>query len=138
MVGASATTIARAARPGVIEQRDVDRWLPSLRRDSVERFKSQHAAEQQLRDRKRAHVELQHSRQRALTEPPDDGQVWLNALTAALLLGVTVGRVRQLARAERLPHQLRAGRYWFRRTDVEQAAAARAFRAMATGRGEDG
>jgi len=132
IVDTSASAIARAAQTGLIEQRDVDRWLPSLRRQSVDRFRSQHAAEEQRRDRERARAGAERRRRRAQNGPPDDGQVWLDALTAGLVLGVSVGRVRQLARASRLPHELRAGRYWFRRTDVEQVAAARAFRLLAS------
>ncbi|MDE0775443.1 MAG: helix-turn-helix domain-containing protein [Nocardioides sp.] len=53
--------------------------------------------------------------------------MWLDTTTAALVLGISTGRVRQLARSGRLPFTEHAGRRWFARHHVEQRAAARAL-----------
>lgn len=61
--------------------------------------------------------------------PPDDGDVWLDTTTAGLVLGCTPVYVARLADQGRIPAVRRGRRWWLRRTDVEQRAAARAFAA---------
>jgi hypothetical protein len=127
LVGCSRGVIATAVRQGRIEQRDVPRALPSLKRSSVEAFKAEYVS--QVRDREetaRARAAAAAERQVALG-PPDDGHVWLDVATTALVLGVSRSRVAQLAATDRLPHwRSNTGRRWFRRDHVELVAAARA------------
>lgn len=59
--------------------------------------------------------------------PPDDTCVRLDTATTALVLGVSPRYVARMAVTERLPG-VRSGRgWWFRRSDVDQQAAARTF-----------
>lgn len=71
--------------------------------------------------------QAQRQERRKAPGPLRDGHVWLNSQTAALLLGVGRTRVSQLAARGSLPHQRHGGRLWFRRDQIEQVAAARAF-----------
>lgn len=68
--------------------------VPSLERTSVERF----AGEWQ--ERRRAEIGRQAAAR--TSGPPNDGDVWLDAATAAIVLEVSASRARQLARSERL------------------------------------
>lgn len=61
--------------------------------------------------------------------PPDDRDVWLDTTTAGIVLGCTPVYVARLADQGRIPAVRRGRRWWIRRIDVEQRAAARAFRA---------
>lgn len=115
LVGCSEGAIKTAVNAGWIRQRDVHRSLPSLERESVVEFAGEWAA----RKHRRA------ERTKLVAGPPDDGDVWLDMATAALVLGISRSRASQLALAERLPCTVRDGRRWFRRTDIENAAAAR-------------
>ena len=63
----------------------------------------------------------------SLIRPPDDGDVWLKSTTAALVLGFSPQYLGRLAAQERIPAVRRGPHWWFRRRDVEQQAAARAF-----------
>ena len=127
MVGCHPHTVLRHVQAGEIEQRAVDHALPSLSRESVERFGEQRRAELAATQDRRDARALRAS------GPPEDGEVWLNSVTTALVLGLSTTRVDQLARAERLPYTLRGRRRWFRRSHVEQIAAARALNATLRG-----
>jgi hypothetical protein len=59
---------------------------------------------------------------------PDDGDVWLDSSAAALVLGCTPQYAIRLAANGRLDAVRRGRRWWFRRSGVEQRAAARAFK----------
>ena len=64
------------------------------------------------------------------TRVDEHGEVWLDTATAALVLGFSPQYLGRLALAERIPGRRARtiGRpWWFRRRDVEQYAAARAF-----------
>lgn len=122
LAGCSATTIGEAAGRGEIVSRELaGRFWPALDRVSVEAWAEQRAAREAARARAQAP-------RRPVTGPPDDGDVWLDAETAALVLGFTREWVRKMARREQLPAVRRGQQWWFRRRDVEQAAAARALR----------
>lgn len=122
VVGVSASTINKAAAKGDIEQRRAAKRVPSLNRSSVEQYAQRHRLEVAQRDKEAA-------RKRASVGPPDDGQVWFGAATTAAVLGLSTGRIGQLARQGRLPYTQRGARRWFSRTHIEQIAAARAFEA---------
>lgn len=55
--------------------------------------------------------------------------MWLDAATAAAVLACTRHYVARLARRERIPATRWGQRWWFRRRDMEQYVAARAFEA---------
>ena len=117
MVGCSQTTIHRHVRKGDLVRRPADRNTRSLERESVEAFARRWRA---VAEERAAWVPVQHG-------PPDDGDVWLDARTVALMLEVSTTRVDQLARADRLPYTRHGVRRWFRRCHIEQIAAARAL-----------
>jgi hypothetical protein len=120
LVGCSPTAILHAVQRGEIARRRAEhRAQPALSRDSVEAFASEWATQQEAKARVRA--------QRAANRlgPPDDEHVWLKPTTAALVLGMSTSRLRQLASQERIPFTQQSGRRWYRRDHVEQAAARR-------------
>ena len=121
IAGCAAQTLTKAVRDGLIEQRaTTNRAVPSLDRASVEEFAAGRYAERSARER----ADRQRRRvQQLWATPPQDGHVWLDTTTAALVLGLSRSRVYQLATEDRLPSTLRAGRRWFRRDHVEQRAA---------------
>ena len=121
IVGLSASTIWELARSGVIEKRSAATRVPSLARASVEEYAARHRQAVARRRQK----EAQHTP--VATGPPEDGQVWLDVTTTALVLGLSAGRVRQLAQRGSLPFTEHGSRRWFVRSHVEQVAAARAF-----------
>lgn len=124
IIGCHPATIAKLVSAGRIRRRCVNRRFPSLDRQSVEEVGREWRREQAAK-RRSAVVRAQRLEERRT--PPDDESVWLTAGQSASMLGVTRTRINQLARFERLPSVMRAGRRWFRRQDVEIAAAARAF-----------
>ncbi len=70
------------------------------------------------------------------TRVDEHGEVWLDSATAALVLGFSPQYLGRLALANRIPgRRVRGpGRPWqFRRRDIEQLAAARAFRRREAG-----
>ena len=123
IAGVAHTTIGRYVELGVIVRRPGHRGLPSLSRRSVESFAEWWAARREAEGLRREAVRAR----RAEAEPPRDGEVWLDTRTAALVLGVSPVRVRQLIEEDRLPALNRGGRWWLRRCDVEQIAAVRAL-----------
>ena len=121
LIGCSTSAISYHARTGHLEQRPVtSTGSPSLRRGAVLAFGEERARVLAMRAERSA-------RSRA-SEPPEDGFVWLDTATVALLLGLSDSRVRQLARRGSLPYTQRAKRRWFRRDHIEVIAAARAAR----------
>lgn len=131
IVGCARGTITKAVARGDITHRTApnrQRGGPaSLDRHSVQAF-AQQRAQLTTETQREAIQRLEAQAERAaLSQPPRDGQVWLDAATTAIVLGLSVSRVKQLAAADRVPHQRQGRRLWFRRTDVEQLAAARAF-----------
>jgi hypothetical protein len=119
IIGCSASRVGELVRTGLIEQRKAATRMPSIDRRSAEAYAEVW----------RAQVErwcLQ--REQRSSGPPKDGQVWFGTTTTALVLGISTARVRQLARADRLPYTQRGARRWFSRTHVEQIAAARSVR----------
>ena len=123
LLGCGHGPVERMVRQGVIERRCGTRGVPSLKLASVEAAAATWSREQRERS---ARVERRAHRRR--NDPPYTGEVWLDSTTAALVLGLTANRVRQLAKAGRLPSTMTGTKLWFRRSDVERAAAARVFR----------
>lgn len=123
IVGCSPRTIDRKQRDGTIARRHTaDRKLPSLSLASVEAFAEQWKREQAEKQQRIPKHLLEYG-------PPNDGDVWLNTTTAALVVGVTPQYLTRLAAQERIPSTRKNGRrrLWFRRRDVEQFAAVRAL-----------
>lgn len=123
IVGCSETAILHAVQRGDIERREVQsNAQPALSRVSVEEFAGEWAIRRAEKDRRVAQREARRS------GPPDDEHVWLNPTTAALVLGISVSRLRQLAVDERVPFTQHGGRRWYRRDHAEQLSAARQAR----------
>lgn len=131
ILGCTREDIPRLVEQGHIEQRPAHRTRPSLSLASVEAYASRYKGERVTAQRLKAEAEQQRAaslRARAArNQPPPDGEVWLDVDTAALVLGLCSSRVLQLVHAELLPAIQIGRRWWLRRIDVEQAAAARAF-----------
>lgn len=100
-----------------------DRKIPSLSRASVEAFAEQWKQEQAAKQRAKAV-------RPSTGGPPDDGDVWLDSVTASLVVGVSTQYLGRLALQGRLPGALDKQRrkWWFRRRDIEDYAAERALR----------
>lgn len=129
IAGCSPSTIHRAVAHGAIMARQVSAPArPSLSRTSVQEF----AADLALRRQHTAQARADAEDRRPASGPPDDGDVWLDAGTTALVLGISTTRLGQLAPAGRVPHQVRGRRRWYRRGDIERLAAARAGALAAT------
>lgn len=124
IVGCARQSIDRYVQAGHIARRyPLGRKTPTLDRASVEEFANWwkvHELEKQQR---------RQSGTRPPAGPPDDGDVWLDSVTASLVVGISPQYLGRLALAERLPAERdrRTKKWWFRRRDVEQFAAARAF-----------
>jgi excisionase family DNA binding protein len=120
IVGCSETAILHAVQRGDIKRRKVEsNAQPALSRSSVDRFAGEWAVRQAERECRRTQREAKKS------GPPEDGQVWLTSATAALVLGITTSRLRQLAQKERVPFTQTGGRRWYRRDHLEQLSGAR-------------
>lgn len=124
LAGCSTSTIARAADRGTIEARHLEGTAhASLSRASVEKF----AAALTVRRQEAARARADTSKRRSPSDPPEDGDVWLDATTTALVLRISTTRLGQLAETGRVPHEVRGRRRWYRRGDVERLSAARAL-----------
>lgn len=123
IIGCSVSTIRRAVANGSIEQRHHNYSRPSLCRVSVAAFS---LAEE---GRSRLDAALAYGRAPVADRwgPPRgvEGDPWLSTATAAVILGCSPSRVRQLCLAERLPATRHHLRWWLRRSHVEIAAASR-------------
>ena len=121
IIGVSSSTVDDLVAAGHLVTRKAPRPVPSVSKASADAYAVVRAQEQAERAERAA-------RRRPKGAPPDDEQVWLDTATAALVLGITANRVRQLADRGSLPSELRGHRRWYRRADIETAAAARALR----------
>jgi hypothetical protein len=125
MAGCSRQAVDHYVQKGLIARRyPHGRKTPSLNRTSAEEFARwwpQHVAEVEAQPRPLD--------QRPPPGPPDDGDVWLDSATASLVVGVSAQYLGRLAGDGRLPaaRDARRNKWWFRRRDIEQLAAARAF-----------
>jgi excisionase family DNA binding protein len=124
IVGCARDLIPQLVAQGHLEQRPAHRTTPSLCRTSVEAYAPVFA--EQRAEARRHKAELQQARTER-SHGPADGDVWLSVETSALVLGLSPSRVLQLVHAELLPATQIGRRWWLRRSDVEQVAAARAF-----------
>ncbi|MEO5664963.1 MAG: helix-turn-helix domain-containing protein [Nocardioides sp.] len=122
--------IARLVVEGLIVQRPGPRGQASINWQSAEKaslvLKERHERVRAERERRAA--------LRGPELPPDDGHVWLSVKTAALLLGLSESGTTLRIRSGRLPATRRGRRWWIRREDAEQIAAAIAFEALHRGR----
>lgn len=123
-------------RAGRIRHRGVRVRRGALDRASVEEFArwyAEHDAQRRAAEAAAVAARAERDARRAELGPPPaaDGDVWLDATTAGLVLGVSAQYVIRLAGAERIPAVRRGRQWWLRRRDVEQVAAARAFAARA-------
>ncbi|GEP32732.1 hypothetical protein NSZ01_05000 [Nocardioides szechwanensis] len=126
IVGCSETAILHAVRRGDIDRRQVEsNAQPALSRASVDQFAEEWAVRQADMERRRRERE-----RRKPSGPPDEEHVWLRPTTAALVLGITASRLRQLAANDRVPFCECQGRRWYRRDHIEQVAAGRRARAL--------
>lgn len=119
LVGCSANTIEQHLDEIVHRPRKGGR--PSLDRASVEEWGEAWRT---------TRTAMNPRREPADESAPNDGEVWLDATTAGLVLGCSSQYVNRLAVQERIPATRRGRRWWLRRWDVESYAAARAFAAM--------
>jgi hypothetical protein len=129
LIGCTRHNVALLVDSGELAHRIAPRRRPSIDQEAAVAFRPvwterQEALQQAIRER--------YAARRPATAPPDDGDVWVSTATAALALGITPNAVRQRVERGTLPHRRTATRLWFRRRDVEAAAAAQAFRARAT------
>lgn len=126
IVGCHQRTVEHYVKVGRIERRSPSRrGVPSLSQPSVENFAQWwHQRVEEARARRE-----RKDRARAQAGPPADGDVWFDVTTVALILGCTPQCVARMATQERLPAVRRGRRWYFRRRDVEIAAASRAWRA---------
>jgi len=123
IVRCSDLMIVRLVDEGLIVQRPGHRSQPSISRETAE------AAAQVLAQR-REQIHAQRKKREALrgrNRPPDNGTVWLSVKTTALLLGLSESGTTLRIRSGTLPATRRGRRWWVRREDAEQAAAAKAF-----------
>lgn len=123
IVGCSEPTVQRLVESGAIVTRQAPRGVASLERASVLRAADTWRSEQERRQQDRESRANAPGRSKA----PSGGDVWVPTAVAAMALGVTPNRIRQLVADGRLPATKKATKLWFRRRDVEIAAAARAF-----------
>jgi excisionase family DNA binding protein len=123
IVGCSHARVPHLVAEGLLVQRPGPRVQASISRASAEQ------AAQVWSDRLKVAKAARDERvaTRRSNAAPKDGQVWMTTATAALVLGMSRNGVGERIRAGTLPAVLRGNRYWLRRTDVETAAAARAF-----------
>ncbi len=126
--GGAVTGLVKAGR--IRSRAQVGRRLPSLCRKDVERVAVERAEERRQAEERRAARAAP-----PIWSPPDDGEVWLSATEAGLVLGLTPTGMRYRADHDLIPHVRRGRRVWFRRDHVEQAAAARAFQAVQSAAG---
>lgn len=121
MAGIAVSAVGAAVRRGdLVSREQVGSAHPSLRRGDVEAWVAERA-------RRRRELEEKAARP-PVSAPPDDGHVWLDPITAGLVLGMSANGVRYRVERGLLPHVRRGHRVWLRRDHVEQAAAARALR----------
>lgn len=120
ILGCSPGTVRALVASGRLSTRPRRGPRPSVEASSVQAL----AVRDAWRARRRR---ARRKRRRRRGAQPDNDAVWLGAVTAGLVMGVSTERVRQRARAGTLPVVVYGGRMWFRRTHVEQAAAARTF-----------
>lgn len=123
IVACSDLLISRLVDEGLIVQRPGHRGQPSISRESAE------AAARVLAQRRKQVTEHRRQREalRGRNKPPDNGTVWLSVKTTALLLGLSESGTTLRIRSGTLPATRRGRRWWVRREDAEQAAAAKAF-----------
>lgn len=127
IIGCSTTTVVQAARNGFIQRHPATkRGHPSLSATSVQDFAARWRVQKAKQEALRL-AEAQAAAQANRAGPPPDGQVWFDAATVAAILGISAGRVQQLAVADRIPHTWHNRRRWFLRSHVEQVAAARVW-----------
>ena len=120
LAGCDLKTVHRAVTLGQIDVRPGarTRGMPSLERESAQRWATTWAADKRARAERRAH--------RPPTGPPNDEHVWLDTATAAVVVGFTVPWMRRLAEMERAPATKVGQRWWWRRDLIETYGAARA------------
>jgi Mn-dependent DtxR family transcriptional regulator len=120
LTGIPSSTVTAAVSRGELHPRAVHRALPSLDRAEVLKWA-------EVRRRQQVLAEARRRGRAARVGPPDDGRVWLDAGTVALLLNVSPRWVRAMAKDDRLPHVRRGRRLWFLRENMEQVSARRAL-----------
>jgi hypothetical protein len=127
MAGCSHVAIERAVAKGEIAQRAVKRHRgqSSLKAESVREWAEDWNRRQELRAAAAQERAERVARRQRLNQEPDDEHVWVDAATAALMVGVTPGGLRTMASADRVPHVRVGRRFWFRRDLLEQWMAAR-------------
>lgn len=128
IAGCSHIVVERAVAEGEIAQRSGERHRgqPSLCIEAVQEWAVQWKEQQQVKAVARDARQAERVERRRLNQPPDTEHVWLDAKTAAIAVGVTVGGLRTMAATGRVAHERVGRRVWFRRDHLEQWLAARA------------
>jgi hypothetical protein len=116
----SPPTVGKLADEGRLVRRKMPTAFPSILASSARALAVEREAERSAREATRA------ERAQRWTPPPN-GDVWLDAKTAAAVLGLTRARMYQRAHAGRTPFTWHGGKMWFRRSDIEIRAAVMAF-----------
>lgn len=124
ILGCARELIPRLVEDGHLEKRPGHRTTASMSRASVEAYAPVFAQERADAQRRQAELEQALS---VRTRGPADGDVWLDVGTTALMLALSGSRITQMIHSELLPATQVGRRWWLRRRDVEQAAAARVF-----------
>lgn len=125
LAGCSHPTVDRAITSGAIELRPAPRTTATR---SLERVSAERWAAEWRRKRRALERNARRRRSRVPSDPPDDGHVWLDTATAALVAGVSENWLRTLAASSKAPATRCGRKLWWRRDLIESFAAARVRR----------
>lgn len=127
LTGCPRGTLYKYMRAGHLQHRGKRVRRGALDRESVEQFAKRVQPLLELREQQKRARLARRERRLAVSGPPSTDDIWLKPSTAALVVGVSPQYLIRLAGEERVPAVRRGKRWWFRRHDVEQLAAVRAF-----------
>lgn len=124
LIGCTRHDVARLVESGELPHRVTAKCKPSVDKAAAIAFRPI------WKERKRARVSAarEHAKaKRSPNAPPDDGDVWLDTRTTALVLGMSPSGVRLRVERGTLPAVNTGTRLWFRRRDVEIASSVRSL-----------
>lgn len=121
LIGCSVSHVKEAIKRGEIASRPSQGPRPCVERPSVLTYRDD-TYPTILRKRSRKDDQADKS---PGPQPPDNENVWIRPATAALIVGISRGRISQLLRKEAIPHARIGRHFWIRRDHLEVWAAAR-------------